>query len=237
MQMLSSGSGLLVAIDTSTDTAGLGLADGERLTELVWPAGRTQTTSVLAELDAMLARSGRTVADIGAIAVAIGPGTFTGLRVGLSIAKGLMLAQDVALIGVPTLQVAATPFLEAGQDVLTVLPAGRGRVVCARFDIGSDDGDREAPHNLAFAEFVERAVGLGRLVVGELTGEQRAALLGRGVRLASAGASIRRPSVLASIGVARWQAGALDDAATLEPLYVHGAPATTKPVVDTLRRS
>lgn len=232
--MLSSGSGLLVAIDTSTDTAGIGVHDGERFAELVWPAGRTQTTSVLAELDAMLARLGRAASEIGAVAVAIGPGTFTGLRVGLSIAKGLVLAQDVALIGVPTLQIAASPFLEAGVDVLTVLPAGRGRVVSATF---AANNTTEAPRNLGFAEFVDYADHARRLVVGELTREQRAALAERGVALASAAASIRRPAVLASIGYARWQTGEVDEAASLEPLYVHGAPATTKPVIDTLRRT
>lgn len=224
----------MLALDTSTEMAGIGLAGDGRIAEIVWPAGRTQTTSVLPEIDALLARTGRSIDDLGAVAVAIGPGTFTGLRVGLSIAKGLVLARDVALIGVPTLAVTAAPFLQAGVPVLAVLPAGRGRVVCAA---ASPPTSLDAPHNLAFEAFVDRAAASGLLVVGELSEEQRTLLSARDVALASAAASIRRPSVLASLALVRWAAGDVDDPATLEPLYVHGLQASTKPVQDLLRRS
>ncbi|MGC4108748.1 MAG: tRNA (adenosine(37)-N6)-threonylcarbamoyltransferase complex dimerization subunit type 1 TsaB [Thermomicrobiales bacterium] len=232
--MLSPNAPLLLAIDTSTELAGIGLHDGARIAECVWPAGRTQTTSVLAEADALLARCGRSVDDVGVVAIAIGPGTFTGLRVGLSIAKGLVLAQGVSLVGVPTLEVTAAPFVQAGIDVLAVLPAGRGRIVRAIF---SGTGAVGTLANLAFDEFVEEAETSGMMVVGELSGEQRSVLTVRGVPLASAAASVRRPGVLAELAMARWRMGEVDDPATLEPLYVHGVQATTKPVVDRLRRS
>ncbi|HWK80203.1 MAG TPA: tRNA (adenosine(37)-N6)-threonylcarbamoyltransferase complex dimerization subunit type 1 TsaB [Thermomicrobiales bacterium] len=225
---------MLLALDTSTETAGIALHDGERLAESVWPAGRTQTTSVLPEIDALLARCGSSIEDVGAVAVAIGPGTFTGLRVGLSIAKGLVLARDLPVIGVPTLAIAAAPFVQAEVSVLAVLPAGRGRVVSARVPA---QGRMDDPANMAFADFVAHAEVEGLLVLGELSAEQRAALTDRGVRVASAGASVRRPAVLAELAMARWAAGETDDPATLEPLYVHGVQATTKPVVDRLRRS
>lgn len=231
--MLSPDTRLLLAIDTSTDVAGIGLTDGSQFAEVTWPGSRMQTTSVLPEIDALLARTGRSIEDLGAVGVAIGPGTFTGLRVGLSIAKGLVLARDVALVGVPTLAVTAAPFLQAGVPVLAVLPAGRGRVVCA---VASPPGELEAPHNLAFEAFTDRAATSGLLVVGELSEAQRAVLSARGVALASAAASIRRPLVLASLALARWAAGDVDDPATLEPLYVHGVQASTKPVQDLLRR-
>ncbi|MGN6030392.1 MAG: tRNA (adenosine(37)-N6)-threonylcarbamoyltransferase complex dimerization subunit type 1 TsaB [Thermomicrobiales bacterium] len=231
--MLTPEGRVLLALDTSTETAGIALHDGERLAEIVWPAGRTQTTSVLPEVDALLARCGRSIEELGAVAVAIGPGTFTGLRVGLSIAKGLVLARDIALIGVPTLAIAAAPFVQAGVPVLAVLPAGRGRVVCAR--VGAS-GRMDAPTNLAFADFADHAESEGVVVIGELSGEQRETLASRSVRVASAAASVRRPAVLAELAMTRWAAGETDDPAALEPLYVHGVQATTKPVVDRLRR-
>ncbi|MGC4190456.1 MAG: tRNA (adenosine(37)-N6)-threonylcarbamoyltransferase complex dimerization subunit type 1 TsaB [Thermomicrobiales bacterium] len=232
--MLSPAARLMLAIDTSTELAGIAVGDGERAAEVVWPAGRAQTTSVLAEVDAMLARCGRSIEDVGAVAVAIGPGTFTGLRVGLSVAKGLVLARDVAVIGVPTLQVTAMPYLDAGVGVLAVLPAGRGRVVSAVFQPGAPAA---SPMNLAFAEFTELASASGLLVVGELSGEQRATLRGMGVSVARASASVPRPSMLVDLAWVRWETGDIDDPATLEPLYVHGVQATSRPVVDTLRRS
>lgn len=224
---------LLLAIDTSTEVAGIGLAAGEWSAEIIWPAGRMQTTSVLVEIDALLARCGRTIEDVSAVAVAIGPGTFTGLRVGLSVAKGLVLARDVSLIGVPTLSVTAAPFLDAGIGVLAVLPAGRGRVVCAMM---VPDGAAIEHRNVTFEEFAAEAESLDLLVVGELSGEQRAVLAARGVALARAAASVRRPALLAGLAMDRLMNGDVDDPATLEPRYVHGVRVTTKPVIDRLRR-
>jgi len=232
--MLSSAAPLLLAIDTSTDTAGIGLADGPVCAELVWPAGRTQTTSVLDAIDALLVRCGRTIADVGAVGVAVGPGTFTGLRVGLSLAKGFALGRDVSVIGVPTLAVTSAPFVEAGNEVLAVLPAGRGRVVCAAHAPGAEPGP---PRNMAFDEFLHEAGDRGVLVAGELSAEQRDALVQSGIPVATGAASVRRPAVLAELAMRRWRSGDIDDPATLEPIYVHGVTATTKPVVDVLRHS
>ena len=90
--------GALLAIDTSTLAAGLALyRDGAPLAELQWPAGRAQTTAVLHEIDRLLGLAGLTVADLAAVAVATGPGSFNGLRVGLSTAKGLVFALAINL--------------------------------------------------------------------------------------------------------------------------------------------
>src|SRR5688500_2739168 len=92
----------LLAIDSSTEQAGVALFDGERLSEATWEAGRTQTATLLREVDGLLSLAGATIEDVAAIAVATGPGTFNGLRVGLGVAKGLALATGVSLLGVPT---------------------------------------------------------------------------------------------------------------------------------------
>lgn len=232
--MLSSAAPLLLAIDTSTDIAGIGLADGQACAELVWPAGRMQTTSVLDAIDALLKRCGRSFADVAVVAVAIGPGTFTGLRVGLSVAKGLVLGGDVALVGVPTLEVTAAPFVEAGSEVLAVLPAGRGRVVCAAHAPGRE---ADPPMNRSFEEFQREAAAMGILVAGELSPAQREMLVQAGIPVATSAVSVRRPAVLADLAMRRRQAGEIDDPATLEPIYVHGVAATSRPVEDRLRRS
>ena len=96
------GAGWLLAIDTSTEIAGLALDDGDRRFELAWHAGRDQTVSVLAEIDHLLGLAGIEPSQLAAIAVATGPGMFNGLRVGMGVAKGLVIGLDVALIGVST---------------------------------------------------------------------------------------------------------------------------------------
>jgi len=163
----------MLAIDTSTEQAGLALDDGHRAIERSWHAGRSQTTTVLPAIDALLREAGITVVDLAAIAVAIGPGTFTGLRVGVSIAKGLILAREIPLIGIPTLDVTAAGGDASAQHVVAVLPAGRGRVVWQRYGRDADVG----PHNTTVAELVDAlADSPDALVVGELGGGSLALL-------------------------------------------------------------
>ncbi len=211
----------LVAIDTATDQSGLALFNGEHMAELSWPGGRQQTTSVLPAFEGMLRQLGVDIDEVGAIAVATGPGSFTGLRVGLSLAKGLAISGDRRLIGVNTLEIAAAPYIEAGVECMVLVPAGRGRLVWA---LGRDDELPMVPVNTSFEEFL---VALGNhpaaIVVGELTPEQHAATLAVHGRVSSL-MSHRRPGVLARIGFDRWRSGDEDDPATLEPVYLHGRP-------------
>lgn len=210
----------LVALDTATDQAGIALYDGERLVEMSWPGGRQQTTSVLPVLDRLLAGQDLTTDDIGAVAVAAGPGSFTGLRVGLSLAKGLAITGECVVLGVNTLDVAAAPFLEAGVRTVALVPAGRGRVVWAAYGFELPP----SPVNAAFDKFLDALADLpDAIVVGELAPGQQAAL--REIQVPfSTMMDRRRPGVLARIGHARWRAGDVDDPVLLEPLYLHGLP-------------
>ncbi len=215
-----SGGPWLLSIDTATDQAGVALFDGDQLGETSWPGGRRQTTSVLPVLEDLLVRVGVTIAQVGAVAVAAGPGSFTGLRVGLSLAKGLAITGDCALIGVNTLDIAATPFVEAGVSCLALVPAGRGRVVWSHYGA---DGAATTAVNASFDEFVTGlAAHPEAIVVGELTPDQLAAVTAVHDRVASM--PFRRPGALARIGFDRWRLGAVDDPITLEPLYLHGRP-------------
>lgn len=211
----------LLAIDTATDQAGLALFDGDQLAEMSWPGGRRQTTTVLPALENLLARVGMAVGDIGAVAVAAGPGSFTGLRVGLSLAKGLAITGHRALVGVDTLDIAAAPYLEAGIECAALVPAGRGRVVWSIFRPGVSPSP---PVNTSFEEFlVVLRAHATTIVVGELTSDQHDRVVDVHLRVTTLMAQ-RRPGVLARIGFDRWQSGDVVDPATLEPLYVHGLP-------------
>ena len=214
--------GWLLAIDTSTEQAGIALSDGESLAHQSWPAGRQQTTAVLPAIEWLLARCAVTLDDVGAVAVATGPGSFTGLRVGMSLAKGFVLASERAVVGVPTLDLVAAPCVALGIDCLAVIPAGRGRVVWVTYGAAGAD---EPPRNSSFDELVASLEsGASRLVIGELSVEQRKAISDRGHRLAPVSMAVGRAGVLAEIGLERWRRGEFDDAVRLEPIYLHGRP-------------
>jgi len=169
----------------------------------------------------MLAQLGVAVGEIGAVAVAAGPGSFTGLRVGLSLAKGLSITGDRALVGVNTLDIAAAPYTEAGVPCIALVPAGRGRMVWSHY---GNHGVPTAPVNSTFEEFlVVLRQHATAIVVGELTTDQQARVAKVHARVTSMMAH-RRPGVLARIGFDRWRSGQVDDPATLEPLYLHGRP-------------
>lgn len=212
----------LLAIDTSTEQAGLALLDGTAMTELSWPAGRTQTISVLPRIRELLHSLELTMDDIGAVAVARGPGTFTGLRVGLSIAKGMMIAGERSLIAIDTLEVTAAPFAASGAPVLAVLPAGRQRLVWAAYGVTDES---EEPRNTTL-EQLQLYLGShpGMIIAGELLSDQRALLVQSRCVMLSAASAARRPGVLAELGWERWRRGDTDDPTTVEPLYLHGKP-------------
>ena len=222
------GTGWMLGIDTSTEWAGLALGNGTQLISRSWEAGRTQTTLVLPMIDAMFAEAGISPSDLAAVAIATGPGTFTGLRVGMSIAKGFVLAREMPLVGIPTLEIAAAGI--DAVDVIVVLPAGRGRAVWQWF---GNQGEPE-PHNSTIPELVDVLNDApDTLLVGELPDAHREAIE---VAHAQVRWQHRDPASLLWLARDRWRRGDVDDPVTLEPTYLHGVTVSAGPVQDRLRR-
>lgn len=219
----------MLAIDTSTERAGIALGNGLGTSARSWDAGRTQTTSVLPAIDGLLRDAGIKLAELGAVAIAKGPGTFTGLRVGMSIAKGLVLARDIPIVGVPTLAIAAAA-VEWDGELVVVLPAGRGRVVWQQFRSAVES----QPRNTTMLELMNMlAERPDTLLVGELAEEHRSVIEGahRNIRWQP-----RDPEVLLRLGRERWGRGEVDDSVTLEPSYLHGVTVSAGPVQDRLHK-
>jgi tRNA threonylcarbamoyladenosine biosynthesis protein TsaB len=187
-----------------------------------WPAGRNQTTSTLGEIARLAELAGCDLrAELGCVAAASGPGMFNGLRVAMSIAKGFTLASGAALIGVPTLQIAAEPF---PGDVVAIAAAGRTRLLWQSFMNGEPTG---AAINGRFEQLLAELASAAKptTIAGELSPEQWRALADLpALRLASPPSHLRRASSMAAIAWRRWQAGDVDEPAALEPVYVHAGP-------------
>src|SRR5215210_708312 len=124
----------ILSMDTSSGQGGVALYDGRMLSTRSWPADRAHTTTLLSEIHHLLDRAETSVRELAAVAIAVGPGTFTGLRVGFGVAKGFHLATGVPLIGVPTLEATALAFASCGTPVIAVVGAGRGRLVWAQYE-------------------------------------------------------------------------------------------------------
>lgn len=215
---------MLLAIDTSTRLTGVALYDGVQvLSEVAWYSREHQTVELAPVVAEILERVGVKADAIKAVGVALGPGSFTGLRIGLALAKGLALAWRAALVGVPTLDVVASAQPVAAMPLAAVLQAGRGRLAVGWYTVEAGrwkaQGSPEVLDAVRLAERIQTPV----LVCGELSDEERRLLARKRslVRLASPAHSMRRPSFLAELAWQRYRVGQADDAAALAPIYLH----------------
>jgi tRNA threonylcarbamoyladenosine biosynthesis protein TsaB len=207
---------VILAIDTSTRVISLALATEQAIVaEAAWHTQNNHTIELAPAIERMLAGQGVSAKALTAIAVAVGPGSFTGARIGLGVAKGLSLANGLPLIGAPSLDIVARA-LPQGR-VLAVLQAGRGRVIWARYV----DGQAASPAALGNWEEVATQADGGETVIGEIDPAGFEALSRRRIKTGSLSQNVRRAACLAEIGWERWRQGATDDAATLAPIYLH----------------
>ncbi|HET9015161.1 MAG TPA: tRNA (adenosine(37)-N6)-threonylcarbamoyltransferase complex dimerization subunit type 1 TsaB [Thermomicrobiaceae bacterium] len=218
---------LLLAIDTSTEVAGLALYDGDRISEMTWAAGRNQTATVLGEIQRLLAMNGRQARDVAAVGVATGPGSFNGLRVGMSVAKGLALGFGLPLVGVVTLDAVAYPHARARMPIRAFVAAGRGRVVYADYRHRNGRWVRQSEMRNAVLDQLAEGLTERTILVGEVPVDSAERLEEHAlVTLPSPALRLRRPSYLAEIAYRRWQQGDVDRLEALEPVYVHGGAST-----------
>lgn len=128
-----------LGIDTSTPAGSIGLAEGDNLQgEIHLAAGGHHQERLLRGVDALLDLLGIPIESVGVIAVALGPGSFTGLRVGVATAKGLALARGIPVYGLSTLAAMALHFRRRGLPIAPAIDAGRREVYAALFRV--EDG-------------------------------------------------------------------------------------------------
>jgi tRNA threonylcarbamoyladenosine biosynthesis protein TsaB len=215
---------MLLAIDTSTRLTGVALYDGVQvLSEVAWYSREHQTVELAPVVEEILGRTGIKASEIKAVGVALGPGSFTGLRIGLALAKGLALAWHTALIGVPTLDVVASAQPLAAMPLAAVLQAGRGRLAVGWYAVEAGRWKSQGSLEVLDAAGLAEKIQAPTLVCGELNDEERRLLARKRklVVLASPARSMRRPSFLAELAWQRYRIGQSDDAAALAPIYLH----------------
>jgi len=225
---------LLLTIDSSTAVAGLALIRGDTpLLEVSWRSVAAHTVELAPRLRWLLGETRSSPRDLGAIAVCLGPGSYNGLRAGISLAKGLAFALGVPLVGISGLEAVAHQASAAGAaglPVCAVQPAtGTGQrglplVAAALFRAGDHGLQRERAEQIVDLDELCGWLLGPTLVCGEITGALALAIqthCAAGVaRLAPPLASQRRPLAMAELALRRRAAGEADDPATLQPLYL-----------------
>ncbi len=215
---------MLLAVDTSTAQVGLAIYDGSQvISEYAWRSNQHHTVELAPAVAEILSRSGITMEDITALGVALGPGSFTSLRVGLSLVKGLAVARNIPLIGIPTLDIYAATQPASKLPLLTAIQAGRRRLAVSWYKSTKNGWQAKGLARVVDIHVLTSEIQSPTILCGEITADDRQQLARdeANVKLASPAQSIRRPSVLAELAWKRWQKGEVDDEATLAPIYLH----------------
>ncbi len=129
---------MLIAIDTATKYLGLALYDDQSLiAEQMWRTGNQHNTLLAPSIKNLLQICDVKASDITMVAVANGPGSYTGLRIGVAMAKGLASVRQLPLIGVNTLDIIARgqALIEPDDTLLCVIQAGRKRIIVGEYGI------------------------------------------------------------------------------------------------------
>ena len=226
--------GWLLGIDTSSTAVSIAVARIEEGVshpggEITWQAHRNQTTTLLGQLDNLLNLNGIHTSDLAGVAVGIGPGSFSALRVGLATAKGLCFAHEIPIFGIGTLDATAAQFEGWGRPVRALVNAGRKRVVAGDYRPGMTGLTLAAALEHRTLDRLAEGLTEPTLLVGDL--DEETALHYRSVDsiiLPPAATRRLRASILIDMANARWQRGESDDLAVLEPIYVHGRPAAAR---------
>jgi tRNA threonylcarbamoyladenosine biosynthesis protein TsaB len=211
---------MLLAIDTSTRYAGVALgAEGRVVSVSSWFSSVNHTVELMPAISAILQSQGLSAADLSGIAVALGPGGFSALRVGVSVAKGLAMTAGKPLVGVGTLDLEAFPYLESGLPVCALLDAGRQEVAVAHF---GPDGRRDRDDVVGTPQALFEAVGVPTIFCGEGVQTRIQMIkdrLGALAVIVKAAPGARLWPLL-EMGGEKLAAGEADDIAALQPSYL-----------------
>ena len=215
---------LLLAFDTATSGGGVALlADGvDVLAQRTFPVGRAHSNRLFTEIDAALTNCGVDRGDLTGIAVTDGPGSFTGLRVGISAAKGLCAALNIPLYPVCTLEALTVrlPFVEV--PVCALLDARRDEVYAALYDTSSGESVELSPPEVTTPESLLDRFGSQDVLY---TGDGVATYgdwISRSATARIAPAHLRRPdpACVAWLGWRSAKASDVTDLTALEPRYL-----------------
>ena len=215
---------LLLAIDTTTRNASVALAEEDKVVALrAWRSTVNHSTELMPAVAHLLEAQSCRPADLDAVAVALGPGGFSALRTGLSVAKGLCLAAGIPIVGIGSLDLETYPYRDSGLSVCGLLEAGRGESASALIGPG---GSRKRDDRITGPDELVEEIESERVETVLFCGEglppwaeQVKERLGHRAILCDVHPSARACS-LAALARKRFEGGETDDLDALQPEYL-----------------
>lgn len=215
----------VLAVETSTLSGGAALLDSERVVgEYTLDVRVTHSERLMAAIDQLLSDAGWTASDLDGLAVAVGPGSFTGLRVGLSTVKGLGLALSIPVAAVPTLDAMAAMLPFAALPVCPVLDARKREVYASLYRWDGLGMRREWDYLAIAPDDLARRLNEPVIVIGD-GADAISSPFARRVRPPRRGPA---PAVVGSLGYSRLAIGDTVAVADLVPIYLRPSEAELK---------
>lgn len=218
--------GLVLGIESATALGGVALVsgDGRVLGEYALRGRESHAERIAPAVGELLEALGATPADLGAVAVSCGPGSFTGLRTGVAAAKGLAFSRGIPLYGVPTLEALAANAPPGSGSVCAVLGARRGELYRALFAAGAAGTVRRTPDQLVPEQELAADLPAGCLLLGEFA--PVAGCAAPHLRRGPEHLNHPRAAVIALAGLAALRSGRPSELASLAPVYLRPAGDT-----------
>lgn len=220
-----------LTIDTSSSITSVALSHkGELFASLTWQTARNHTIELLPNLICLLQQAKVKPCSVEAIFIAKGPGSFNGLRVGISTAKGLASALDIPLLGVNTLESEAYPFAFIGLPIRPIHKAGREEIATCLYRQKDNEWQCLEPENLTTVKALLHRIKHKTLFCGEIPPDLVKEIqqnLGKQAIIAQS-FGLCRVSSLVTLGWQKLNKGEQDNVVTLQPLYLR-PPHITKP--------
>jgi tRNA threonylcarbamoyladenosine biosynthesis protein TsaB len=215
----------VLAVETSTLSGGAALLDSERVVgEYTLDVRVTHSERLMAAIDQLLSDAGWTASDLDGLAVAVGPGSFTGLRVGLSTVKGLGLALSIPVAAVPTLDAMAAMLPFAALPVCPVLDARKRELYASLYRWDGLGMRREWDYLAIAPDDLARRLNEPVIVIGD-GADAISSPFARRVRPPRRGPA---PAVVGSLGYSRLAIGDTVAVADLVPIYLRPSEAELK---------
>lgn len=221
---------MYLAIDTSTDNASLVIVrESQVLAEITWYCQQNHSVELMPSINRLLEQAGASLKSLSGVIVARGPGSFNGLRVGVSTAKGLAFSLGVPLAGISTLETTAYQYAETGFPVCPILNAGRGEIAAAIYQKKGNQWRQITAEHIATVDNLCPQITRKTIFCGEAMPsvlEQIKGKLGKKAIIPPIASRLRRAGFLAELGIKRIEAGDYDNPATLQPIYLRRPPIT-----------
>jgi len=223
---------LLLAIDTSTKYAGILLyKDETNIFSCSWHSSNSHTVELMPAINDALYKCRIMGEDLQGIAVALGPGGFSALRVGISVAKGLSLALNIPVVGISTLEAEAFPYAHMGMPICAILEIGKSNLGWAQFELRDKIWMKVHREQVIASSEIMHYIPNGAIICGEgLTSNPsmiEETMENNIIKIESTEPTVRL-GALAQLGFSRLRDGKISDMSNLQPLYLR-EPSITKP--------